>query len=508
LPFKMTVNNKMEDLIESLRKDLKQSLAYLSREDYSLIEKAYEYASYAHSYQIRASGEPYLVHCVSVAKNLAELKIDTATVAAALLHDILEDTLVTEQELIKEFGEEVVSLVKGVTKLNKYQFQDNITEQAENWRKMLLAVVKDIRVIIIKLADRLHNMRTIKFLPPDKQKSISQESLTLYAPFAHRLGIYKWKSELEDWAFEVMHPSEYNTIKTQWQKRAESNTQNLQDVEEQLREKLAAADIMNFRIAARPKNLYGIYKKMERQNKPFSAIEDLFGLRIITDTVENCYSILSIINSSFKLVEGSFTDYINVPKSNMYQSLHMTIVSDKGVIVETQVRTEDMHQRAEYGVAAHWRYKKRVEGGAKNEKEDNKNTLAEDRLDWLKKFLEWQREMTDSGEFLTSLKTECDFEQIFVFTPKKKVIKLPYGATALDFAYAVHSDIGDTCMGAKVNDKMVPIDTKLKTGDICEILVRKNIKPSKNWLEFAITASARSRIRRYLREHEKKAENR
>lgn len=493
----------MEELIESLRTNLMQSLPYLNKDDAALIDKAYEYASYAHSYQIRASGDPYLVHCVSVAKNLAELKIDPATIAAALLHDILEDTLVTEQELIKEFGEEVVSLVKGVTKLNKYQFHDNITEQAENWRKMLLAVVKDIRVIIIKLADRLHNMRTIKFLTLDKQKSISQESLTLYAPFAHRLGIYKWKSELEDWAFEVLYPSQYNMIKTQWQRRAESNTENLQKVQEQIKDNLKDSGI-SFRISARPKNLYGIYRKMERQNKPFSAIEDLFGLRIITDTVENCYAILSVINSSFKLVEGSFTDYITLPKSNMYQSLHITIISDRNVIVETQIRTEEMHEHAEYGVAAHWRYKKKVEGNAKNSKDENKKNLTEDRLDWLKKFLEWQRETTDSGEFLTTLKTECDFEQIFVFTPKKKVIKLPYGATALDFAYAVHSDIGDTCMGAKVNGKMVPIDTKLKTGDICEILVRKNIKPSKNWLEFAITAQARSRIRRYLREHEKK----
>ena len=483
--------------------DLKQALTYLSREDLALIEKAYGYAAAAHSYQIRASGDPYLVHCVSVAKNLAELKIDCASIVAALLHDILEDTLVVEQELAKDFGEEVVSLIKGVTKLNKYQFHDDITKQAENWRKMLLAVVKDIRVIIIKLADRLHNMRTIKYLETDKQKEISNESITLYAPFAHRLGIYKWKSELEDIAFEVLQPDQYNNIKTQWEKRAESNTENLNEVERQLKEKLSETKIP-FRIAARPKNLYGIYKKMERQNKPFSGIEDLFGLRIITDTVENCYAILSVINSNFKLVDGSFTDYINVPKPNMYQSLHMTIVSDKGVIVETQVRTEDMHQRAEYGVAAHWRYKKKAEGGAKEEKEDNKDALAEDKLDWLKKFLEWQRETTDSGEFLTSLKTECDFEQVFVFTPKKKVVKLPYGATALDFAYAVHSDVGDTCMGAKVNNKMVPIDTKLKTGDICEILVRKNIKPSKNWLEFTITAQARSRIRRYLREHEKK----
>jgi GTP pyrophosphokinase len=480
--------------------NLERQLSYLGREDLEIAKKAYFYASCAHSYQIRASGEPYLTHLVSVASNLAEIKMDRATISAALLHDILEDTLVTEQELIREFGEEIVSLVKGVTKINKYQFDDNITAQAENWRKMLLAVVKDIRVIIIKLADRLHNMRTLEYLSPDKQKSIAGESLTLYAPFAHRLGIYKWKSELEDLAFETLYPVQYNQIKTQWQKRAESNTQNLTAVENLLKEKLNPS-VIPFRITARPKNLYGIYKKMERQKKPFSAIEDLFGLRVITDTVEHCYAILSIINSEFKLLEGSFTDYINVPKRNMYQSLHLTIISDDDVVVETQIRTEEMHQRAEYGVAAHWRYKRRVEGDAAGAKEDVKNVTAESRLDWLKQFLEWQRETTDSGEFLDSLKTECNFEQIFVFTPQKKVIKLPLGATALDFAYAVHSDIGDTFMGAKVNGKMATINAKLKTGDVCEILVRKNIKPSVHWLEFAITPQARSRIRKYLREH-------
>ena len=480
--------------------NFENQLSYLGKDDLEVIKKAYFYASCAHSYQIRASGEPYITHLVSVASNLAELKIDKATLAAALLHDILEDTLVTEQELVKEFDEEIVSLVKGVTKINKYQFDDNITAQVENWRKMLLAVVKDIRVIIIKLADRLHNMRTLKYLPPDKQKSIASESLTLYAPFAHRLGIYKWKSELEDLAFEILYPLQYKQIKTQWDKRAESNTQNLTVIENLLKEKINPSGIP-FRIKARPKNLYGIYKKMERQKKPFSAIEDLFGLRVITDTVEHCYAILSVINTEFKLVEGSFTDYINVPKQNMYQSLHLTIISQDNVIVETQIRTEEMHQRAEYGVAAHWRYKRKVEGNTEDTKEDVKNSTAEDRLDWLKQFLEWQRETTDSSEFLDSLKTECNFEQIFVFTPRKKVIKLPLGATALDFAYAVHSDIGDTFMGAKVNGKMATIDTKLKTGDVCEILVRKNIKPSVHWLEYAITPQARSRIRRYLREN-------
>jgi GTP pyrophosphokinase len=344
-------------------------------------------------------------------------------------------------------------------------------------------------------------MRTIKYLSAQKQREISNESLTLYAPFAHRLGIYKWKSEIEDLAFSVLQPQEYLNIKTQWEKRAESDTGNLTDVENQLKEKLLPSGI-KFRISARPKNLYGIYKKMQRQNKTFSQIEDLFGLRVITDSVENCYAILGVINSDFALVEGSFTDYINLPKANMYQSLHLTIRSDKNVIVETQIRTEEMHQRAEYGVAAHWRYKRKAEGDAHGAKEDLRNTMAEDKLDWLKQFLEWQIETTDSTEFLDSLRTECNFEQIFVFTPKNKVIKLPLGATALDFAYAVHSEIGDRCMGAKVNGKMVTIDTKLKTGDICQILVRKNVSPGKHWLEFAITPQARARIRKYLRERE------
>ena len=483
-----------------MEEKLKTALAYLNDSDFKLVEKAYEYASCAHSYQLRASGEPYFIHPVEVALNLAEIKMDAPTIAAAMLHDILEDTLVVENEIAKDFGEEVANLVKGVTKLNKYQFNDSITKQAENWRKMLLAVVKDVRVIIIKLSDRLHNMRTVKYLTPEQQQNMANESLTLYAPFAHRLGIYTWRNELEDLAFEVLQPEEYLSIKTQLAKRAESDTRNLSEVEEKIKEKLAPVNIP-FRTMARPKNLYGIYKKMQRQNKPFSEIEDLFGLRVITDTVEHCYEILSVINSNFKILENSFTDYIKLPKPNMYQSLHLTILSDKGAVVETQIRTEEMHQRAEFGVAAHWRYKRSAEGDAAGAKPDTKNIEAEDKLDWLKKFLEYQTENTDSHEFLDSLKTECNFEQIFVFTPREELIKLPKGATALDFAYAVHSDIGDHFMGAKINGKMATINTRLNNSDICEILVRKNIKPSKNWLEYATTAGARSRIRRYLREH-------
>lgn len=484
-------------MIEELKKLVKQ---YLPNEDLSLLEKAFEFASNAHYCQTRASGEPYIVHCFNTAKILTELKLDIPTLCAALLHDILEDTLVVREELKEEFGEEITTLVEGVTKINSYKFNDNITEQAENWRKMLLAVVKDTRVIIIKLADRLHNMRTIKYLSPDKQKEISLETLSLYTPFAHRLGIYKWKNELEDLIFEVLYPNKYNEIKAKWQAKAGSNVSNLESVKTKILDTLKPLNI-KFRITSRPKNLYGIYRKMQRQEKPFSAIQDLFGMRVITDTKEHCYEILSEIQSNFKVVENSFTDYIAVPKANMYQSLHITI-NDNDMIVEIQIRTEEMHRRAEYGIAAHWRYK---ESFNKNSSSKKQNDIElEEHLEFIKHILESQKDVNDSNEFLTAIKTECNFDQIYVSTPKGDPIKLPEGATALDFAYAVHSDIGDKCMGVKVNGKMVPLNYKLKSGQICEVLVRKNIKPSKNWLSIVITAQARSRIRKYLREHPEK----
>ncbi|MGE4385657.1 MAG: bifunctional (p)ppGpp synthetase/guanosine-3',5'-bis(diphosphate) 3'-pyrophosphohydrolase [Endomicrobiaceae bacterium] len=484
-------------MIEELKTLVKE---YSPDADLALLEKAYNFASNAHYCQRRASGEPYITHCYNTAKILTELKLDVSTLCGALLHDVLEDTLVVSEELKEEFGPEITSLVEGVTKINSYRFRDHVTAQAENWRKMLLAVVKDTRVIIIKLADRLHNMRTIKFLPPDKQKDISMETLTLYTPFAHRLGIYKWKSELEDLIFEVLQPAKYYEIKTKWEARTENNLKNLEDVKKQIEEKLALLNI-NFRVTSRPKNLYGIYKKMQRQEKPFSAIQDLFGMRIITDTEEHCYAILSIIQSEFQMVENSFTDYIVVPKANMYQSLHTTLISDKRVIVEIQIRTEDMHRRAEYGIAAHWRYKESFDA---NCLKTAKQTNMENHLEFIKHILESQKDVNDSDEFLTAIKTECNFDQIYISTPKGDAIKLPEGATALDFAYAVHSDIGDKCMGVKVNGKMVQLDYKLKSGQICEVLVRKNIHPTEHWLSIVITAQARSRIRKYLREHAKK----
>lgn len=479
-------------MIEKLKKTIQE---YLPDADLVLLEKAFNFASHAHFCQIRATGEPYINHCYAVAMILTELRLDVNTICASLLHDILEDTLVVREELKEEFGEEITVLVEGVTKINKYKFDNQQTAQAENWRKMLLAVVKDTRVIIIKLADRLHNMRTIKFLPPAKQEKIAQETLTLYTPFAHRLGIYKWKGELEDLTFEILNPEKYNEIKEQWQIRTESNVKNLEHIEQQLIEKINSSKI-KFRILARPKNLYGIYMKMQRQEKSFSEIQDLFGMRVITDSEEHCYQILSIVQSEFEMVENSFTDYIAVPKNNMYQSIHTTMIGDNGMIVEVQIRTEDMHKRAEYGIAAHWRYKESFD---KKNSETIKSFDAESHLEFIKHILESK----DSDEFLTAIKTECNFEQIYVSTPKGRIIKLPEGATALDFAYAVHSDIGDTCMGVKVDGKIVSLDYKLTTGQTCEVLTRKNIKPTEHWLDIVVTPQARSRIRKYLRENKK-----
>jgi len=468
---------------------------YMPNADLELLEKAYNFASSAHYCQVRATGEPYFNHCCNVAKILTELKLDIPTLCAALLHDILEDTLVVSEELKQEFGEEITALVEGVTKISSYKFNDKLTAQAENWRKMLFAIVKDARVIIIKLADRLHNMRTLKSLSPDKQKKIALETLTLYTPFAHRLGIYNWKNELEDLTFEILEPDKYNEIKSKWKARSVKNIEYLNFLEKEITKKLESAKIP-FRLSSRPKNLYGIYRKMQRQQKPFSAIQDLFGMRIITDTQEHCYQILSIVQTDFKIVENSFTDYITVPKANLYQSLHITVASESDVVVEIQIRTEEMHKKAEYGIAAHWRYKDQF-----NKTTDHSKDIdLEKHLEFIKHILETK----GSEEFLSDLKTECNFEQIYVSTPKGKIIRLPDGATALDFAYAVHTDIGNTCMGVKVNGKMVPLNYKLISGQTCEALVRKNIKPSEHWLTFVVTYQAKYRIKKFLKENRNK----
>jgi GTP diphosphokinase / guanosine-3',5'-bis(diphosphate) 3'-diphosphatase len=478
-----------------------QIKAYLPNTDISLIDKAYNFSKNAHSGQLRASGEEYFTHCEAAALILTELKLDIETVSAALLHDVLEDTKTSKEELLIEFGADITSLVESVTKISSYHFADQEMAQAENWRKMLLAVTKDIRVILIKFADRLHNLRTIRYLPEETQKKIASETLYLYAPFAQRLGIYKWKSEFEDLSFKILYSEKYDIIASLWQKQQEKNILSLQSLKQNLTDKLSPHNIP-LRISARPKSLYGTYKKMERQHKEFSEIQDLLAFRIITDSIPDCYALLGFVHSYFKPVPGSFTDYISLPKINMYQSLHTSIFDEKGNIAEIQIRTEEMHRRSEYGIAAHWRYK---EGGAAASNAGLAKTEdIEEKLDWLKEVLEWQNDLKDPKEFLNALKSECKFEQIFVFTPKGRVIKLPGDSTPVDFAYCVHTDIGNHCYGAKVGGKLVPLDFKLKSGFICEILTRKNSNPTKDWLEFVITARARSKIRRYLKAEEEK----
>jgi RelA/SpoT family (p)ppGpp synthetase len=471
---------------------------HTSASDIALLKKAYAFSFRAHADQLRASGEGYFLHCLAVAVILTELKLDAATVTAALLHDTLEDTGVGGEELRREFGSEVADMVEGVTKINSCHFADSESAQAENWRKMLRAISKDIRVILIKLADRLHNLRTIRHLLSARQRAVATETLNFYAPFAQRLGIYRWKSEMEDLSFAVIMPDEYRTLYEQWELRQGVNARSI-EIWKKLLEKTIHPAGIPFRLSARPKSLYGIYRKMERQHKQFAEIQDIIGLRLITDTASNCYALLGIVKKNFMSVEGSFSDYIAMPKMNRYQSIHTTIEDQSGAVAELQIRTEAMHRRSEYGIAAHWRYKEQaglgiVSGEAGIEEIDEK-------LDWLKQVIEWQNELTDSREFLETFRTECMFEQIFVFTPKGKVIKLPKNATPVDFAYAVHVAIGNSCCGARVGNRPAPLDTCLQSGEICEILTRKNAHPHEHWLAFVITAKARSRIRRYLREH-------
>jgi GTP pyrophosphokinase len=485
------MDEKLEKLVTLIK-------GYSPDADVELLEKAYAVASQAHEGQLRASGEPYFVHCYAVATILTDLKLDVTTITASLLHDTIEDTPVTVADIRREFGPEISVMVEGVTKISSYHFPDREIAQAENWRRMLLAITKDIRVILIKLADRLHNLRTIGYLPGEKQRVIAGESLNLYAPFAQRLGIYRWKSEMEDLSFAVLRPDEYRSLLEQWESRQEINAQSIERWRLRLEESIRPSGIPA-RLSARPKSLYGIFKKMERQHKPFVEIQDLIGLRLITDSIANCYALLSIVQTGFPVVAGSFTDYIATPKMNMYQSIHITIEGPDRAIAELQIRTEEMHRRCEYGIAAHWRYKEQADGMKRPGREHS--TVIEEKLDWLRQVLEWQSELKDAREFMETFKTECTFDQIFVFTPQGKVVVLPQNSTPIDFAYAVHSQIGDSCFGAKVSGRLVPLDTRLNSGEVCEILTRKNAHPHEHWLKAVITARARAKIRKYLHEH-------
>ncbi|HEX4046852.1 MAG TPA: RelA/SpoT family protein [Elusimicrobiota bacterium] len=465
--------------------------SYSPHVDPTALELAWDFAEKAHANQSRASGDHYITHCVAVADSLIEWRMDLPTVCAGLLHDTIEDTSTTEGQLRAEFGEEIAMLVMGVTKLDALKFESRDEAQAENWRKMLLATAQDIRVIVVKLADRLHNMKTLHYLKREKQERIAAETMALYAPLAHRLGMFGLKSELEDLSFAYLHPEEYEELARKVGAKLAENERQLEAARAAIEKVIEGTDIP-CRILARTKTLWSTYKKMERQQKPFEDIQDALGIRLITDTVANCYALLGIVHTHFKPVAGSFTDYISTPKLNLYRSLHTTIMSPTGELVEIQIRTEEMHRSSEYGIAAHWRYK---------HGEQAKDAHMEEKLNWLRQWIEWLQDLNSPREFLDSLKTDLEFNQVFVFTPAGEVKVLPAGATPLDFAYAVHTEIGESCVGAIVNNKMVRLDHTLKSGDICRINTKKGSTPKKDWLNLVKTARARSKIRHYLREH-------
>lgn len=457
--------------------------------DKELVKKAYNIAFQAHNDQKRESGEPYIIHPVEVACILAEMGMDTSTIVAGLLHDVVEDTDYSREDIEKEFSSEVADLVEGVTKLGKIQYKTKEEQQADNVRKMLLAMAKDVRVILIKLADRLHNMRTLKYMPVEKQKEKAKETFDIYAPLAHRLGISKIKWELEDLAFRYIHQNEYyDLVKMIAEKRAEREDY-IKLIAGQLNENLQKAGIKSD-IDGRPKHFYSIYRKMVNKNKTLEQIFDLTAIRILVDTVRDCYAALGIVHTMYKPIPGRFKDYIAMPKPNMYQSLHSTVIGPQGKPFEIQIRTFEMHKTAEYGIAAHWKYK---EGKSGESNIDLKMT-------WLREILEWQRETSDATEFMEGFKIDLFSDEVFVFTPKGVVINLPSDATPIDFAYKIHTDIGNKCVGAKVNNKMVPLDYHLKTGEIVEIITSPTAKgPNMDWINIVKSNQAKSKIKAWFK---------
>ena len=456
-----------------------------------LVRRAYDFAAEAHKDQKRKSGEPYIIHPLYVASIITELMIDPPTIAAALLHDTVEDCGFTVDQIQELFGEEVARLVDGVTKLAKLNFADREEQQAESLRKMILAMSKDIRVVLIKLADRLHNMRTLKYKESDRQVAIARETLDIYAPLAHRLGVYGIKQELEDLSLRYIDPEGYQDVaKKVGMKRAERE-ENIKLVISELSQKLDEQGL-HYDIDGRPKHLYSIYRKMVIQNKPFDQIFDLIAIRVIVDTIPECYTVLGIAHTLWNQVPGRFKDYISVPKANMYQSLHTTVVGGRRIPFpfEIQIRTWEMHRVAEYGIAAHWRYK---EGAKKNDNLDNK-------LYWLRQILDWQSDAKDSHEFIDGLKTDLFSEEVFLFTPKGDIISMQRGSTPLDFAYRIHSQVGNSCVGARINGKMVPLDTQLQTGDRVEVITSSASKgPSMDWLKIVKTQQAKAKIRQFFK---------
>ena len=468
------------------------------RVDTKLILKAYNYALIHHGDQKRKSGEPYIIHPLNVAYILADIGLDDSTICAALLHDVVEDTEVTEENLKKEFGEEINELVAGVTKLSNISFESVEEQQVEDYRKMFLAMGKDIRVIIIKLADRLHNMRTLKYLSRDRQIANAKETMDLYAPLANRLGLYSLKWELEDLAFKYLHPEEYHKLVEDIDKKRDERLKFIQKIMTDIKIELKKQRI-DAEVTGRAKHLYSIYRKMKRDNKTIDQIYDLFALRILVNSVKDCYAALGVVHELYNPMPGRFKDYIAVPKPNMYQSIHTTLLGEKGTPFEVQIRTWEMHRIAEFGIAAHWAYKEASYFGKKQSVK-----VEDDKLAWLRESLEWQKEMQDPEEFLETLKTELFEDEVYVFTPKGAIKVLPRGSTPIDFAYSIHEQIGHHMTGCKINSKMMPIITELKTGDIVEVITSDNSKgPSRDWLKFIKSSSAKHKIKSWFKKAEK-----
>lgn len=479
-----------DKLIDDLIDNIKENKLNVNLD---IINKAYNFAKVKHGNQIRKSGEPYIIHPVAVAKILVEMGMDTSTIAAGLLHDVLEDTSCTFETMEKEFNLEIAKLVDGVTKLTKFEYKSKEEQQADNVRKMLLAMAEDIRVIIIKLADRLHNLRTLEYMTKEKQMQKAKETLDIYAPLAHRLGMSKIKWELEDLSFRYLHEKEYyDLVNAIAEKRTEREEYTAKVVNELL-ERLQEAGI-DAEIDGRPKHFYSIYRKMIKKNKTLDQIFDLIAVRVLVNSVKDCYGVLGIVHTIFKPIPGRFKDYIAMPKPNMYQSLHTTVIGKGGRPFEIQIRTFDMHKTAEYGIAAHWKYKEGDNSTVSKEKDFDK------KLVWLRDMLEWQKDTSDAHEFIEDFKIDLFSDEVFVFTPKGVVINLASGSTPIDFAYRIHTDVGNKCVMAKVNGKVVPLDYKLKTGEIVEIITSNSSKgPSMNWLNYAKSNQARSKIRAWFK---------
>jgi guanosine-3',5'-bis(diphosphate) 3'-pyrophosphohydrolase len=472
---------------------LKRAQANRPTEDVSLIRKAWEFCVQHHAGQMRASGEPYIIHPLEVAEVLVEMKLDATAIAAALLHDAVEDTPATTEEIAAKFGEQAAYIVEGVTKIDKIQFANREDRQAENVRKMLLAMVTDVRVVLIKLADRLHNMRTLEHLKPDRQMAIARETQDIYAPLAHRLGMGKVRGELEDLAFRYTDPVSYEKVAEAVEARRIEGEQFLRGVEDTLTEQLRENGV-EARVEWRIKRLYSIYQKIERSKVSFEQVYDLLAIRVITQDVAACYAVFGLIHTLWRPVPGRIKDFIAIPRANRYQSLHTTVMGAGGHQFEVQIRTEEMHRIAEEGIAAHWKYKSPG---------SNVTARDEERLNWIRQLVEWQKEMTDPNEFLSSLKMDLYPDEVYTFTPKGKVVVVPSDGTPVDFAYTIHTEVGHTCVGAKVNGRMVPLRTKLRTGDIVEIVTQKDHKPSRDWLTFVKSPRARNKIKHWLNEDQR-----